>query len=94
MALRNRCRVHRNVCDWTHEPTKTRDFFAIFLKSPRDERGLPTLDGCRLLAMIRAETPTEEWEEIRWIAADVCRVWTEWQYAVEGFFLKSLTDMS
>ncbi|MDO4549699.1 MAG: ASCH domain-containing protein [Planctomycetia bacterium] len=87
-ALLNRCRVHRNVCDWTHEPTKSQDFFAIFLKSPRTPQGIPKMDGYALLAQIRALVSEEEWEEDRWIITDVCQRWTEWQYAVERFSME------
>lgn len=85
-ALLNRCAVHRNVCDWKHEPGKSQDFFSIFLKSPRDDRGIPTLDGFTLLAKIRAITEDAQWEEVRWIVTEVCQAWSEWQYAVERFY--------
>ncbi len=84
--LRNRCMVHRSVCDWGHEPGKSQDFFSIFLKSPRDARGVPTLDGYALLGKVRRLMSDAEWEEGRWIVAEVCRAWAEWQYAVERFF--------
>lgn len=85
-ALLNRCMVHRNVCDWKHEPGRTQDFFSIFLKSPRDVRGIPTVDGYTLLAKIRAITEDAQWEEVRWIVTEVCQAWSEWQYAVERFY--------
>lgn len=78
-----RCRINRNVCDWNHEPCKSQDFFAIFLQAPRNEKGIPKLDGYRLRSLMRSQIPEEEWEEICWIASEVCAAWTEWQYAVE-----------
>lgn len=78
-----RCRVNRNVCDWNHEPGKSQDFFALFLQAPRDERGIPTLDGYRLRSLMRDLCTGEQWEEINWIATEICSAWTEWQYAVE-----------
>lgn len=78
-----RCRVNRNVCDWNHEPGKSQDFFALFRQSPRNEKGIPTLDGYRLRSLMRDQLSEEAWEEICWIAAEVCAAWTEWQYAIE-----------
>ena len=78
-----RCRIHRNSCDWNHEPGKALDFFALFLKSPRNDAGVPTLDGYRLQSLMRQRCSAEEWEAIGWLASDVCRSWTEWQYAIE-----------
>ena len=67
-----RCRVNRNVCDWNHEPGKSQDFFALFLESPRDERGVPTLDGYRLpgekatlYKEIKAAVAGLDWEKAR-----------------------------
>jgi len=78
-----RCRINRNVCDWNHEPGKSQDFFTLFLQAPRNEQGVPTLDGYRLRSLMRDQCTEELWEEISWIAAEVCAAWTEWQYAVE-----------
>lgn len=80
-----RCRINRNVCDWNHEPCKSQDFFNIFQRSPRDERGVPTLDGYRLRSLMRDFCDGDEdlWESINWIACEICSAWTEWQYAVE-----------
>ena len=78
-----RSRIHRNSCDWNHEPGKALDFFALFLKSPRNDAGVPTLDGYRLQSLMRQRCSAEEWEAIGWLASDVCRSWTEWQYAIE-----------
>ncbi len=78
-----RCRINRNVCDWNHEPGKSQDFFALFLQAPRNEKGVPTLDGYRLRSLMRDQLSETQWEEICWIAAEVCAAWTEWQYAVE-----------
>lgn len=78
-----RCRVNRCVCDWNHEPCKSKDFFSLFLRSPRDERGIPTLDGYRLRSLMRDFCTEDQWEEINWIATEICGAWTEWQYAVE-----------
>ncbi len=85
--LIQRCKINRNVCDWNHEPGKSQDFFALFLLSPRDDRGIPTLDGYRLRSLIREQVTPEEWDPICWIAEEVCRAWTEWQYAVEHWML-------
>ncbi|MDO4630522.1 MAG: ASCH domain-containing protein [Planctomycetia bacterium] len=85
--LVQRCRVNRNVCDWNHEPGKSQDFFSLFMLSPRDERGIPTLDGYRLRSLMRDEVTHEEWDPICWIAEEVCRAWTEWQYAIEHWTL-------
>ncbi len=81
--LIQRCKINRNVCDWNHEPGKSQDFFALFRRSPRDERGVPTLDGYRIRSLIRDQLTPEEWKPICWIVEEVCRAWTEWQYAVE-----------
>lgn len=78
-----RCRINRNVCDWNHEPGKSQDFFALFLQAPRNEKGVPTLDGYRLRSLMRDQLSENQWEEICWIAAEICAAWTEWQYAVE-----------
>lgn len=80
-----RCRINRNVCDWNHEPGKSLDFFDVFLRSPRDERGIPTLDGYRLRSLMRdfCEDDDQLWDSINWIASEICSAWTEWQYAVE-----------
>ena len=78
-----RCRIHRNSCDWNHEPGKSLDFFALFLRSPRDSAGVPALDGYLLQGLARQQCSPEEWEEIGWLVSDVCRSWTEWQYAIE-----------
>ena len=78
-----RCHINRNVCDWNHEPCKSQDFFDIFLRSPRNERGVPILDGYRLRSLMRDCCDEEEWESISWIATEICSAWTEWQYAVE-----------
>ncbi|MDO4571266.1 MAG: ASCH domain-containing protein [Planctomycetia bacterium] len=78
-----RCKIYRSACDWNHEPGKSMDFFDLFRRSPRDERGVPTLDGMKLQSLMRAKVSREEWDEIGWLASDVCRAWTEWQYAIE-----------
>ncbi len=80
-----RCRINRNFCDWNHEPGKSLDFFDVFLRSPRDERGIPTLDGYRLRSLMRdfCEDDDQLWDSINWIASEICSAWTEWQYAVE-----------
>lgn len=78
-----RCRINRNVCDWNHEPGKSQDFYALFLQSPRNSEGIPLLDGYRLRYLMRGKVTEEQWEEICWIASEVCTAWTEWQYAVE-----------
>ena len=78
-----RCRIHRNVCDWNHEPGKSQDFFALFIQAPRNERGVPILNGLRLRTLMRSQISEQDWEEICWIAAEVCDAWNEWQYAVE-----------
>ncbi len=89
-----RCRINRNVCDWNHEPGKSQDFFSLFMQSPRNDEGIPTLDGYRLRSLMRDQLTEEQWEEICMIAADVCSAWTEWQYAIEQWFrfFKKLTD--
>ena len=80
-----RCRINRSVCDWNHEPGKSQDFFDLFLRSPRDERGVPTLDGYRLRSLMRDFCGDDQdlWDSINWIACEICSAWTEWQYAVE-----------
>lgn len=78
-----RCRINRCVCDWNHEPGKSQDFFALFLRSPRDEHGVPTLDGFRLRSLMRDFCDEDTWREIDWIASEICSAWTEWQYAIE-----------
>ena len=81
-----KCRIHRNVCDWNHEPGKSQDFFSLFLQAPRDERGIPILNGFRLRTLMREKVSDQEWDEICWIAAEICEAWNEWQYAVEHWF--------
>lgn len=80
-----KCRIYRNVCDWNHEPGKSQDFFALFLQSPRSAEGIPLYDGRRLESLIREKLSPEQWQEIGWLVHDICRSWTEWQYAVEHF---------
>lgn len=87
-----RCRINRNVCDWNHEPGKSQDFFSLFLRAPRDERGAPTLDGYRLRSLMRDLCTEEQWEEICWIATEICSAWTEWQYAIEHWLNSSASS--
>ncbi len=82
-----RCRINRNVCDWNHEPGKSQDFFALFLQAPRNENGIPIIDGYRLRSLMRSQLSEEQWEEICWIAVEICAAWTEWQYAIEHWHL-------
>lgn len=32
---------------------------------------------------MRSQISEQDWDEICWIAAEVCDAWNEWQYAVE-----------
>lgn len=84
--LLEKCRVYRSTCDWNHEPGKSQDFFALFLQSPRSAEGIPLHDGFRLESLLREQLSAEQWQEIGWLVHDVCRSWTEWQYAVEHFW--------
>ncbi|MDO4584202.1 MAG: ASCH domain-containing protein [Planctomycetia bacterium] len=84
--LLEKCRIYRSTCDWNHEPGKSHDFFALFLQSPRNAEGIPLHDGFRLESLLREQLSAEQWQEIGWLVHDVCRSWTEWQYAVEHFW--------
>ncbi|MDO4573704.1 MAG: ASCH domain-containing protein [Planctomycetia bacterium] len=91
--LANRCKIYRNFCDWNHEPGKSQDFFALFLKSPRDDRGVPSLSGMRLQRLVRERVSEEQWGEIGPLVNEVCRAWTEWQYALEQVVLSGVVSM-
>lgn len=80
-----KCRVHSNICDWNHEPGRTQDFFALFLRSPRSTSGIPNLDGARLYTLVNDLLEEPEKERLRWLVHSVCKAWGEWQYAVELF---------
>ncbi|MBR0192390.1 MAG: ASCH domain-containing protein [Thermoguttaceae bacterium] len=88
-----RCRINRCVCDWNHEPGKSKDFFDLFLRSPRNENGVPTLDGHRLLSLMRdfCNDDPDLWSSINWISYEICSAWTEWQYAVEHWLGQKTT---
>lgn len=89
--LLNRCGIYRNFCDWNHEPGKSQDFFALFLKSPRDDRGIPSLSGMRLQRLARERVSDVKWQEIGPLVNEVCRAWTEWQYALEQAVLQGFS---